>query len=114
MSGLAERNLGYISQNVDRIAVILKVMGNDKRLAVLCDLATHGERSVGQLEITSGLSQSALSQHLAKMRQHGIVKTRRAAQSIYYSLASQEASLLLDTLHDMLAPTDRRQAEAGE
>ena len=46
MSGLAERNLGYISQNVDRIAVILKVMGNDKRLAVLCDLATHGERSV--------------------------------------------------------------------
>ena len=47
-------------------------------------------------------------------RQHGIVKTRRAAQTIYYSLASPDASLLLDTLHDMLAPTDRRQAEAGD
>lgn len=114
MSSFVEKNLTHISQNSERLAAILKVMGNGKRLSVLCDLATHGERSVGQLEKTSGLSQSALSQHLAKMRQHGIVKTRRAAQTIYYSLASREASLLLDTLHDIFPPDARRQAEAGD
>lgn len=69
-------------------AALLRIMANDRRLLVLYALATTGEQSVGHLEAVSGLSQSALSQHLAKMRQQGIVKTRRSAQSIYYSIDS--------------------------
>ena len=79
-------------------AALLKIMANHRRLVVLSELACFGERSVSELEAISGLRQSALSQHLAKMRQHGIVATRRSAQTIYYSLASHEARILLDVL----------------
>ena len=85
-------------------AMLLKILANDRRLVVLCELAGIGERSVGELETVSGLSQSALSQHLAKMRRHGIVKTRRAAQTIYYSLASREAKALIEALCRLYAP----------
>lgn len=85
-------------------AALLKVLANDRRLIVLCELAGVGERSVGELEAVSGLSQSALSQHLAKMRQHGIVKTRRSAQTIYYSLASREAKVLIEVLCRLYVP----------
>ena len=85
-------------------ANLLKIMANDRRLIVLCELAGRGERSVSELEVISGLSQSALSQHLAKMRRHGIVKTRRVAQTIYYSLASQEARLLIEVLCRLYEP----------
>ena len=57
-----------------------------------------GERSVGELERLVGLSQSALSQHLARLRRDGLVKTRRSAQTIYYSLAGEEAREVLATL----------------
>lgn len=85
-------------------ASLLKLLANDRRLIVLCELAGTGERSVGELEQVSGLSQSALSQHLAKLRQHGIVKTRRAAQTIYYSLASREAKVLIEVLCRLYVP----------
>ena len=85
-------------------ADLLKIMANDRRLLVLCELADAGERSVTELESVSGLSQSALSQHLAKMRPHGIVKTRRSAQTIYYSLASCEASVLIEVLCRLYLP----------
>lgn len=98
MTSLPLRNLVAIPEKSDHLASLLKVLANDRRLVVLCDLAKHGERSVGELEVVSGLSQSALSQHLAKMRQHGIVKTRRVAQTIFYSVASSEALMVLETL----------------
>ena len=85
-------------------AGLLKIMANDRRLVVLCELAGSGERSVTELEAVSGLSQSALSQHLAKMRHHGIVKTRRSAQTIHYSLASREASVLIEVLCRLYVP----------
>jgi len=87
-----------LQHHATEAASLLKVMANDRRLVVLCELANAGERSVRELEAVSGLSQSALSQHLAKMRQHGIVQTRRSAQTIYYSLASREAAILIDVL----------------
>jgi DNA-binding transcriptional ArsR family regulator len=59
----------------------------------------EGERPVGELATMAGLSQSALSQHLARMRLQGLVKTRRDAQTIYYSLASKEVSAVLETLY---------------
>src|SRR3546814_19027122 len=58
----------------------------------------------GELETVTGLSQSALSQHLAKMRRHGSVKTRRAAQTTHYSLASREAGVLIEALCRLYAP----------
>jgi DNA-binding transcriptional ArsR family regulator len=77
---------------------LLKAMANSSRLLILCQLA-EGEKSVGELERRVGLSQSGLSQHLALLRRKGIVATRREAQSIYYSLASQEAAAVMATLY---------------
>ncbi len=75
-------------------------MGNPHRLVVLCRLLTE-ERSVGELERLVGLSQSALSQHLARLRRDGLVKTRRKAQTIFYSLAGDEARAVLATLQQL-------------
>ena len=71
-------------------ARLLTALANKHRLAILCELI-EGERSVGALVKAVGLTQSALSQHLAKLRTAGIVATRRDAQTIYYRLASAAA-----------------------
>ena len=72
-------------------------MGNTHRLMILCQLS-KGEKNVGELERIVGLSQSALSQHLARLRTDHLVKTRREAQTIYYSLAGEEAAAVIETL----------------
>ncbi len=104
MKPVGRLNAKHLQKRADEAAGLLKIMANDRRLLVLCELADTGERSVTELEAVSGLSQSALSQHLAKMRQHGIVKTRRSAQSIYYSLASKEARALIELLCRLYLP----------
>jgi len=82
---------------VSRGAAMLKALGNSKRLEILFYLAAH-EMNVGELEKKVGLSQSALSQHLAVLRNNDIVKTRREAQTIYYSIRSEIALKLLSLL----------------
>lgn len=77
-------------------------MGNRHRLVILCHL-TNGEACVTELEEIVGLSQSALSQHLAKLRQEHLVKTRRRAQTIYYSLAGDLVEHVLDALKDTVS-----------
>ncbi|MGY0505098.1 ArsR/SmtB family transcription factor [Luteimonas sp. e5] len=77
---------------------LLKALANEKRLLLLCQLV-DGERSVGELNSGVDLSQSALSQHLAVLREDGLVHTRREAQTIYYSLAPGPAQQILATLH---------------
>ena len=79
---------------------LLTALANESRLAVLCQLV-EGERSVGELVEAVGLSQSALSQHLGKLRAAGVVATRRNAQTIYYRLASKAASRVMTTLADI-------------
>jgi ArsR family transcriptional regulator, virulence genes transcriptional regulator len=79
---------------------LLKALGNAHRLMILCQLL-EGEKSVGELVRTIGLSQSALSQHLARLRRDRLVSTRRSAQTIYYTLAGAEARALLQTLHGL-------------
>ena len=76
-------------------ARLLKLVANERRLLILCRLASAGEASVGELARIVGLSQSALSQHLAKLRRDSLVRTRRDAQTIYYSLASREPEPLV-------------------
>jgi DNA-binding transcriptional ArsR family regulator len=86
--------------NARRASVLLKAMCNERRLLILCHLA-EGEKSVGALEALVGLGQSALSQHLARLRRDRLVTTRRAAQTIYYALAGKEAGAIMATLHDL-------------
>ena len=79
-------------------ARLLKALANERRLQVLCLLA-GGERSVGELNEMLDLSQSALSQHLAVLREEGLVQTRREAQMIFYSLVPGPAGEVMATLY---------------
>lgn len=79
---------------------LLKALANRHRLMVLCELH-GGEKSVGELHERVGVSQSALSQHLAWLREDGIVSTRRESQTIYYSLASPHVKRMIALLHEM-------------
>ncbi|PRX06514.1 helix-turn-helix transcriptional regulator [Martelella mediterranea] len=80
-------------------ANLLSAMANPKRLQILCLLAEH-EMPVGLLVRKIGLSQSAISQHLSRLRQEKIVNTRREAQTIYYSIRSDLVNQILQTLDD--------------
>jgi DNA-binding transcriptional ArsR family regulator len=93
-------NLEALTTEAGRAETLLKAIANRYRLMVLCELH-QGELSVSALQQRIGLSQSALSQHLAKLRAEGIVTTRRDAQTIYYALASHEIRRIIATLHDI-------------
>lgn len=98
-------NVDDFTANAKAAAALLRALSNDRRLMILCQLST-GEKSVGALEAVVGLSQSALSQHLAKLRREGLVRTRREAQHIYYELASEEALAVIETLAGLYCPTE--------
>jgi DNA-binding transcriptional ArsR family regulator len=86
-----------LQDNAGPASVLLKAMSNRHRLMILCNLVGR-ECCVNELEGLIGLSQSALSQHLARLRRDNLVKTRRSAQTIYYSLAGGEAQTIIDAL----------------
>ena len=90
-------NIAEIEKNIAEAVNLLKALSNEKRLMILCALY-KGEKSVGELESLVGLSQSALSQHLARLRRDGIVETRRSAQTIFYSIGHPSAPQLLHAL----------------
>ena len=81
-------------------AGLMKALGNESRLMILCLLA-EGERSVSDLNSIVPLSQSALSQQLARLRQQDLVKTRRESQTIFYSLNEGPADRVINLLHDI-------------
>lgn len=87
-----------MARHADAAAALLRALAHPARLLVLCQLV-EGERSVGELQPITGLSLSALSQHLAVLREMALVHTRRDAQTIYYSLAEGPAASVLDTLY---------------
>lgn len=91
---------------------LLKALSNENRLLVMCNLS-DGEKSVGQLQSIIGLSQSALSQHLARLRQDGLVRTRRESQTIYYSLAGDEASRVIAVLYELYCAPAKRDTFAS-
>jgi len=100
----------------EEAAALLKAMANPQRLKVLC-LLLGGEKSVGDLNRDIDLSQSALSQHLAVLREHGLVTTRRSGQTIYYALSAGPVEAIIATLHahycapSALAPLCRTDSE---
>lgn len=91
-------DVAELEKNAEKASELLAAMANPRRLMVLCKLI-EGEKSVTALAEAVGLSQSALSQHLAKLRDRGLVTTRRDAQTIYYSIGSQEVRGILSTLY---------------
>ena len=97
-------DLERIQNNARRASTLLKAMSNQHRLMILCQLVP-GEKCVSELEKIIGLSQSALSQHLARLRRDELVGTRREAQTIYYSLAGEEASAVIETLYSLYCET---------
>lgn len=88
-----------------QVADLLGALANDRRLLILCKLVETGEATVGALADDIGLSQSALSQHLARMREEGIVTFRRDAQTLWYRIADPRVETLLATLHRLYCQT---------
>lgn len=95
---LANIDMQVMQENATQAAELLKNLANESRLQILCVLAAD-ELSVGELNARIPLSQSALSQHLKRLRQDGLVTTRRESQTIYYSLARSDALQIIEVLH---------------
>lgn len=93
-------------KKADEVARALKAIANTRRLMVLCKLVEHGERTVGDLADDVQLSQSALSQHLARMRDEGLVAFRRESQTVWYRIADTRTEALLSTLYQLYCQED--------
>lgn len=91
----------FMQQGAARAAALLRTVGNEQRLLVLCLLIEQGEASVGTLLEQVQLSQSALSQHLARMREEGLVTYRREAQTLHYRIADSAVERLVAVLKDI-------------
>lgn len=94
----------FMQQGAAKAAALLRVVGNEHRLLVLCLLIEQGEASVGTLLTQVDLSQSALSQHLGRMRDEGLVTFRRDAQTLYYRIADPAAEKLVAALKSIFCP----------
>lgn len=99
-----QNGIAALERKAAEAAAMLKLLANENRLLILCQLALNREMSVGDLGDAVDLSQSALSQHLAKMRDEGLVATRREAQTIFYRIADDNAKRLLMLLKDIYCP----------
>jgi ArsR family transcriptional regulator len=97
------KDLKTMRRRAGEAADLLRALSHEARLRVLCDLV-EDEKSAGELVASSGLSQSALSQHLAKLREEGLVATRREGQTIYYRLKDANAARVLNTLYEIYCP----------
>ncbi|CAO4140252.1 hypothetical protein GPNCGGLF_LOCUS848 [Methylorubrum aminovorans] len=93
-------------------ARLLRLLANEKRLLILCLLVAHGEKDVSSLAEAVELSQSALSQHLAKLREDDLVAFRRESQTLYYRLADPRAARVLATLKDIFCPDENAAEDA--
>ena len=98
--------------NVDETGALLKAMANEKRLVILCQLL-QGEKSVGGMEELFDFIQSAFSQHLSRLRVAKVIKTKRATQTIYYSLKGANAEVILTALHGLSDATAMRQPQSA-
>ncbi len=98
--GMPAHAIAALEKKADYVASRLEMIANPRRLMILCRLA-EGEASVGELQNFVGLSQSALSQHLARLRGAGMVATRREAQTIHYRIADEDTRLLMTALYEI-------------
>jgi DNA-binding transcriptional ArsR family regulator len=94
-------SLRMLARQADDAAQLLKLLGNEKRLLILCFLAERGEMTVGELVHAVKLSQSALSQHLGKLRVDRLVEYRRTSQTLHYRVADRRALRMLHVLKEI-------------
>ncbi|MDR3494839.1 MAG: metalloregulator ArsR/SmtB family transcription factor [Ancalomicrobiaceae bacterium] len=106
-------NLDELSMNAERAEKLLKALANRHRLMTLCELS-KGELSVNALNQRLPLSQSSLSQHLARLREDKLVATRRDAQTIYYRIADANVERLIGLLWELYCKTDCGVDEQGD
>lgn len=102
--GVPRLDYESMKRNATDAVSLLKGLANESRLMIMCVLA-EGEISVGQLNQRIQLSQSALSQHLAVLRDQGLVQTRRESQTIYYRLEDSAAMSIIELLHEFYCTT---------
>ena len=100
----ADTGIRFLERKAADAAQFLKLLANENRLLILCRLVLAREMSVSDLAAAVGLSQSALSQHLAKMREEGLLTTRREAQTVFYRIADPNAARLLALLKSIYCP----------
>lgn len=110
---LGNMNIQDLTDKSVDAAQLLTMLANPARLRILCELH-QGERSVSALEAVVGLSQSALSQHLAKLRASSLVKTRREAQTIHYSIADDRARRILAVLYELYCAPQSAKASGAK
>jgi DNA-binding transcriptional ArsR family regulator len=99
-SPLTPEALTALRESAEKCCALLKALAHEDRLLLLCQL-TEGERNVGELEELVGVHQPSLSQHLGKLREEGLVETRREGKYIYYRLASAEVIQVMQTLSSL-------------
>ena len=99
-------NISVMRTKANVAAGFLKILANRRRLMILCELLI-GDRSVSELAGMVGLSQSALSQHLAKLRQGHLVRTRRVSQTVHYSIADPGVTKVIGALYDLYCRPSR-------
>lgn len=102
---LDAKNLLAMQAHAREAAALMKALANENRLMILCTLV-GGEMSVGELNAKVPLSQSALSQHLASLREAKLVITRKEAQTVYYQLCGDEATRIIAVLQSIYCPTE--------
>lgn len=93
--------------NARKASILLKSMCSEHRLLILCQLVP-GEKTVGELQKNSKLRQAAVSQHLSRLRNDNLVKSNRIGKNIYYTLASEEVSAVIETLYSLYCNSDAK------
>lgn len=93
-----------MQRGAEQAAALLRTLGNEQRLLLLCLLIEHEEMNVGAMQACVDLSQSALSQHLARLREDGLVTCRRESQNVYYAIADPRVETLVATLKQIFCP----------
>jgi DNA-binding transcriptional ArsR family regulator len=99
-------DLAALQEKAAEAARLLRLLSNERRLLVLCHLVAEGEMTVGALAEAVNLSQPALSQHLALLREEGLVATRKEAQAVFYRLTDPKAARVLALLRDLYCPPE--------
>ena len=101
---IVDTGIAGLERKTAEAASLLKLLANENRLLILCQLVRAPEMSVNDLAAAVGLSQSALSQHLAKMRDEGLLTTRREAQTVFYRISDPNAGRVLALLKSIYCP----------
>lgn len=106
MFDLAKFDFALFEASAAKAAEALRLLANERRLMILCQLAGGDERSVGQLQARIGIGQSALSQHLGRLREQGVLGTRRDGQTIFYRIVDPAMLKIMATLAELFCPPD--------